>query len=105
MTHLAKAAARNGVMVALFPSPATAAMLAQPGGEPAEILHVTLAYLGQAIQFTDGDALRRAVAGWAATVGPLAGTISGTGCFTAGPRARDLPRASTCPVCRRLASG
>lgn len=87
MTHLAKAAAHTGVMVALFPSPATAGMLAQPGGEPAEDLHVTLAFLGDADQLDQAAVQRLAqtVAGWATTVAPLPAVISGTGRFTSGP--------------------
>jgi len=85
MHPLAKAATHTGVMVALFPSPATAKLLAQPGGEPAEDLHVTLAYLGDASELENVDQLQQAVGGWAATVGPLAGEVSGVGTFTAGP--------------------
>lgn len=40
--------ARTGAMVALIPTADDAARLAVPGGEPAEELHVTLAYLGKA---------------------------------------------------------
>lgn len=85
MTHLTKADAQTGAMVALYPSPATALMLAQAGGEPAEELHVTLAFLGSAADVGDLERLQRAVGGFAATVAPLSGVISGTGTFTAGP--------------------
>lgn len=85
MTHLAKADVQSGAMVALYPSPATASMLAQPGGETPEDLHVTLAFLGDAADLTDPGQLLRVVAGFAATVPPLAGEVSGVGTFTAGP--------------------
>jgi 2'-5' RNA ligase len=85
MTHLAKADVQSGAMVALYPSPATATMLAQPGGEAPEDLHVTLAFLGDAADITDPGRLLQAVAGFAATVPPLAGEVSGAGTFTAGP--------------------
>lgn len=85
MTHLSKADAHTGAMVALYPTPEVAQQLAQPGGEPVEQLHVTLAYLGPAALIEDPAPLKRAVAEWAAKTHPLAGVISGTGHFTAGP--------------------
>lgn len=104
MLKLSKAAAHNGVMVALYPSPDMAATLAQPGGEPAEDLHVTLAYLGDAATLEDPERLRQAVAEWAAETAPIAGTVSGTGQFTAGPEpctyaSVDLP---TLPAAREM---
>lgn len=83
--RLTKAEIHTGAMVALYPSPATAAMLAQPGGEAADELHVTLAFLGEASQLDDVARLQQAVAGFAATAAPLVGQVSGTGRFTAGP--------------------
>ncbi len=44
----AAAEVHTGAMVALIPTPEDAARLAVGGGEPAEQLHVTLAYLGEA---------------------------------------------------------
>ncbi|GGN39540.1 2'-5' RNA ligase/predicted nuclease with TOPRIM domain [Actinoplanes campanulatus] len=44
----AAAEVHTGAMVALIPTPEDAARLAVEGGEPAEELHVTLAYLGEA---------------------------------------------------------
>jgi 2'-5' RNA ligase len=82
--HLSKADASTGAMVALYPSPDVAAQLAQPGGETAEQLHVTLAYLGPAANIEDPEALKRAVAEFAARTVPIAGTVSGTGHFTGG---------------------
>lgn len=85
MPHLSKADTQNGAMVALFPTPEVAAQLAQPGGEPADDLHVTLAYLGPAANVEGEDSLRQAVAEWAAKTAPIGGSISGIGQFTAGP--------------------
>lgn len=85
MTFLSKAATHSGVMIALFPSPDVAQQLAQPGGEPAEDLHVTLAFLGDALQLANPDALKQEVAAFAARTPPIAGTVSGVGHFTAGP--------------------
>ena len=42
---------QTGAMIALVPSPEDAQRLAIPGGEPAEDLHLTLLYLGEASQF------------------------------------------------------
>jgi 2'-5' RNA ligase len=87
MTCISKADTHNGVMVALFPSRQVADLLAQPGGEPAQDLHVTLAYLGPADQLTPdaGDRLKQTVAEFAARTPPIVATVSGTGLFTAGP--------------------
>lgn len=48
VTILAAAEVHTGAMVALIPTPDDAARLAADGGEPADELHVTLAYLGEA---------------------------------------------------------
>lgn len=85
MPHLSKADTHTGAMVALYPPPDVAQQLAQPGGEPADELHVTLAYLGPAANIEDTDRLRQAVAEFAARTAPISGHISGTGKFTAGP--------------------
>lgn len=45
----------TGAMVALIPSEADAARLAVEGGEPADQLHVTLAYLGDAVALSAAD--------------------------------------------------
>lgn len=73
----------DGVMVALFPSTETARKLAVQGGEKANQLHVTLAYLGKAGAL-DGDApttLQTLVEDFAKRHGPLSGEISGVGYF------------------------
>ena len=72
-------------MVALYPSPDVARALAQDAGEPAEDLHLTLAFLGEADELEDIDALKAVVAGIAAAAPPLSGEVSGIGHFTAGP--------------------
>lgn len=71
----------NGAMVALYPTPELAAQLAQPGGEPAERLHLTLAFLGPAALINDVDGLKRCVAEFAASTAPIVGSISGIGHF------------------------
>jgi 2'-5' RNA ligase len=84
MPHLSKADTSTGAMVALYPTADVAAQLAQPGGEPAEQLHVTLAYLGPAANIEDPEALKRAVAEFASRTAPIAGSVSGVGHFTGG---------------------
>lgn len=76
--------ARKGAMIALYPPPGQARDLALDGGEPAEQLHITLAYLGDADQITDPARLRQLVAGWAASTPAITGSVSGHGVFTAG---------------------
>lgn len=75
----------TGVMVGCYLSPLSASQIAQPGGERAEDLHVTLCYLGQA------DALNQlalgklmvAVEEIARYSSPLVGMVSGVGRFDA----------------------
>lgn len=75
----AAAANPRSTMVALYPRPDEAAALEHAGGEPAGILHVTLAYLGE----TDGpleqvaEVLRPVASGHAA----LEGAVAGIGAF------------------------
>lgn len=68
----------TGVMIALFPRMQDATVLAVPGGEPAEDLHVTLALLDET---QDRDLLERIVARYAEENGPVAGQINGGGVF------------------------
>lgn len=74
----------TSTMIALFPRPEEATALAVPGGEPPEILHVTVAYLGDT---TDDqvplvvDAMRQVAGGHA----PLVGKIGGVAAFAAKP--------------------
>ncbi len=78
----------TGVMVAIFPSADVARQLALGGSEaePAEDLHVTLAFLGDASELQgDVEDLKQAVADFAALAMPLTGVISGIGRFTTVP--------------------
>jgi 2'-5' RNA ligase len=71
-------------MIALYPPPKLAADLAQPDGLPPAELHVTIAYTGKAAD-VDADALGKATAAAAATLGPFTAKLSGHARFTAGP--------------------
>lgn len=92
----AEAAATNsGAMVALYPDPKDAVDLAVKGGEPADQLHVTLAFLGSARGKPKEKALA-AVSAWAKKTPPLKGETSGVGYFDVGKatctyRSVDLP--------------
>lgn len=77
----------NGFFVALWLSPTTAGQLAIAGGEPAELLHVTLCYCGDVAEL-DELAITRAIAAVDRTVSyraPLEGSIAGYGRFNASP--------------------
>lgn len=78
-----KAADHAGAMVALRIPPFAARQVALPGGEPAEDLHVTLVYLGDAASLEPGavSRLRDGLAAVAARTPPLSGRISGYGRF------------------------
>jgi 2'-5' RNA ligase len=54
---LIAAAGHTGAMIALVPSAQDAARLAMPGGEPEEELHVTLCYLGDAVDYDTQERL------------------------------------------------
>lgn len=79
----------TGVMVALYPSPEAAKDIVVRGGEDAEELHVTLAFLGDMTdQVGDGLTLEGATSqivaacqAVAATHQPLSGTVGGLGKF------------------------
>lgn len=75
----------SGIMVAFMVDPGAAGKLAVPGGEPAAMLHVTLAYLGRSTNNIDKDTLESTVRDYAATQAPLAGKVAGAGVF-------DLPQ-------------
>lgn len=82
----ANADAAQGIMIALYPDPELAERLALDGGEKPDELHVTLAYLGQVDEQTEGpDLLIERVTEWAGTHPPLVGQVSGIGRFNAGP--------------------
>lgn len=71
-------------MVCLMPTPDQAAAIARDGGDPPELMHVTLAFLGE-IENLDDDTLAtiRTVAGSVARgMAPIEGRIAGIGHFT-----------------------
>jgi 2'-5' RNA ligase len=76
---------RRGVMLAFYPTAEQAAALAVDGGEPAEDLHCTLAYLGHAEDLTDEHvaAIHDVATQAAAGCSPLTGEFGGIGRFTA----------------------
>ena len=81
---LRAAAGNDGIsaastMVCVKPRPEEAQAIADPAGDPADRLHVTLVYLGQ----TDGPLERYAepLRAVAATHGPLSGVVGGFGVF------------------------
>ncbi len=76
-------AAHSGVMVAFMMPLVARAMLALPGGEASEDLHVTLAFLGHTDTLGDPGPLRRAVAAFAGEAPPMAATVTGVGRLTA----------------------
>lgn len=75
----------TGLLAAVWLPADLAAQLALPGGEPAEQLHVTLAYCGDAAGLDDVAAARLvlAVQAVAARAGALAGRVGGYGRFYA----------------------
>jgi 2'-5' RNA ligase len=75
----------SGVMIALMVDPSVADILAIPGGEPANNMHVTLAYLGDAVDLQNPDDLISTVKQFATDEGkPLSGKVNGLGLFTGG---------------------
>lgn len=86
---ITEAEAHTGAMVALFLPTTVAGSLVVDGGEPAGEMHVTLAYLGDADELGDTDALAQVVAAWALETPPLASEISGLGLFN--PNGGDNP--------------
>lgn len=85
------ASQHTGMMLAFLLDGPTAAQLAIPGGEPADDLHITLAYLGDMEEQPEDDLLRphtspekirEAIELVAADSKPIAGRITGLGRFT-----------------------
>lgn len=78
----------TGAMVALYLPPGVAEQLAVPGYEPADELHLTLAYLGKADQLSalQVAAIETATLQAAAGARPLRATVSGLGRFTNVPK-------------------
>lgn len=75
--------AGDGVMIAAWVPPELAAELAIPGGEKPDQMHVTLAYLGKAVDPAAIGFLQVAIARLASSSTPLAGSIGGLGRFNA----------------------
>lgn len=71
----------DGGMVALYPEPSEAEEIAQPGGQPAGDLHVTLCFLPDG---ADLEQIGPILAGIAEEHTQLSGTVSGVGKFQAG---------------------
>lgn len=69
----------TGIMVALYPSAEVQGLLAQPGGEPPEELHITLCYFGDAANYPYAKTLARVVSEWAAQQTALQGEVQGCG--------------------------
>lgn len=69
----------GGVMVAFVPPREIAEQIAQEGGQPVEDLHVTLAYLGNAADYSDDQlqALPRLVSSWAVHQKPVTLRVGG----------------------------
>lgn len=78
---LLEAEHHTSAMVALYPDAATAADLALKGGEDADELHMTLAFLGDIGKLAKSDGALKVVKEWAATCPPLEGEVSGRGEF------------------------
>lgn len=74
----------DGCMIALYPPADLAEELAVDGGLPPEELHVTVAYLGDAVD-ANPDVLAEVITELAARE-PLAGTLSGLARFTGGEK-------------------
>jgi hypothetical protein len=80
--QMASGANHAGAMVALYIDAANAKALAVDGGEPAEDLHITLAYFDdQATDRSDWETIHALVANISAKHLPLSGVIGGQGVF------------------------
>lgn len=77
-----KSGNHTGATVAFFIPRPIAEELAIPDGEAVEDMHLTLAFLGEAAEIEDVEALAGAVLGMSLDYGPLKGLISGTGRFS-----------------------
>ncbi len=80
-----ESANHSGIMVAFMLSDDVAQQLAIPGGEPANELHCTLAYLGDADEWTPAQqqGMQRIVSQFASSHPPVGGHISGGAQFNA----------------------
>lgn len=77
-----RASGHTGAMAAFFLGHEAASALALSGGEPPEQLHLTLAFMGQAADMGDADAVLQAVREHAEGAAPLTGRVAGIGRFT-----------------------
>ena len=77
----------NGVMIAFWPDAATQKRIAVAGGEPADSLHITLAYLGKRDEFDMNmlPSIEHSLRVFADTQPPVSGTLGGIGRFPATP--------------------
>ncbi len=82
----------TGLMVALWLTPAVAEHLAIDGGEPADSLHITLCYCGDAERLGDVAIARviTEIADLARYEPPLVGNVGGIGRFSASSTSDDL---------------
>ena len=71
----------TGGMVALYPRSDFAQMLAGPGGEPVDDLHVTLVFLGEDVGYQDPRPLVVATARVAESYGEITGRVFGHAVF------------------------
>lgn len=80
----AEGADTGGIMIAIVPPKRIRQDLAVEDGEPVEAMHVTLAYMGGAKEYTAKQRrdLHGLVEGWARTQKPLTANVGGAGTFT-----------------------
>lgn len=91
----ARAPGHDGVMIAVYPSPELTAELALDGGEPAEELHLTLAFFGSVDEFNERgrEDVVAVLETFVAEHDALMGKVGGVGRFAA-PDGRDPVYAS-----------
>lgn len=75
--------AKNSAMIALVPPRSLADKLVQQDGEPADQMHVTLAYIPDV--GADRGAVHRAVTAWASKQQPIRCRVQGAGTFVTSP--------------------
>lgn len=85
-------AKHTGIMIAFMIKPDVASQLALPGGEPAEELHCTLAYLGEVGNgpVVDPDKLGSALTNFAGKAQALQGKVGGIARFAPSEQGDDL---------------
>lgn len=81
----------TGIMIALFLDPKVAKQLAIPDGEPANDLHITLAYLkSEDNPDLSISSLKKLLASYASEAAPLSGSTSGVGRFSPSEQSDEL---------------